>query len=526
MEEASGLQGGSHYIDIAGDRYNLSSDQPIELLMKSQRNFANTWGSDNIEILERIFPWPYARSRTVEAISKLPKDNQSKLLSLIQKRISQLKDIMVLNRNSLVSVQIRRTISGLQDLALDINNLMEKKVSEPKKESTKILEELSADEQLNMIFQLAWLLLHPGTISDEEIYTHFEELVRDLQKMRVMDLVKSIRESGEADLQNKEALNSFSRLDLSEPLQINNGLNAALIKAKEAILADHQGKLEKALKDRLKLIMQIFQIYKYIDPDSLIRFQASINGAKKEQEFRNSNSAIEDISGTLLNKINYSFEPFRRFYKQTYDPLWSVISEMPMPMPAEFEELMRLNKLVMELPSKTGVVKVKGSEKCLPFFEKYGRLYREKLEKNEIQIKKLKSTSGTGVDILTKSNFKLIEAHDLEKEDKSKILTNINPAQFIASLNQFFGDNLVYLFCNPSAISLAQTEVIMYEVDISNKGSEITEVDNYFNKQQKKLSQKLKVNDIMTLYMGYVSKQLFAITLISFFLKSLEPVKK
>lgn len=538
----------AHYIDIAGDRYNLTGYQEIGLQAKARQMFNSAWGVDNQKLLSQLFPWPYNQEKTLATISKLSEPVQQLVVKLIESRIKQIKEQQNLNRNSLVSVQGRRIMGNLQTLLGRIADSKANKDSREREEADEDgIEGLTADEQFEMIFRLAWVLLHPGDMG-ANTKEKFDQVVSDIKKMRVMDLVKSIRDVGEAEgLRDKVAMNYFKRLDFSEPLK-EKELGNALVKAKEAILADHQGKIENMLKNRLKLIMQIFAVHKYIEPDVLNRVQKSINsvgvgvGADGGTGIATDlDNTIADISGQLLDKIKYSLEPLRRFYRQTYDPIYSILEKELGDNIGGLDDLVRIYG-IMQTVAESGdvgrIIRINGAPKSIQtILRLYADIYNKGL-KDKSELMKLESDGyrGTAVKLISGTSIRVFTENDLqerkrvltERKDVSgtEVFKTLDLAKVVEAAGKYFDPSSVFIiaYSQKSIKSISEVPCNLYEIKWSDASGALQPAENYLVEIQKKISKtfsKIRIADIAQVYSSYCGMSTLALIVQIIFINSL-----
>lgn len=532
------------YIDIAGDRYNLLGNQEIELQVKTRQLFDSAWGGDNLALLSQIFQWPYNQEKSLANIAKLSEPVLQHLVRLIEARITQIKEQQILNRNSLVSVQGRRIISNLKILLQLISENRGKKDKVEAKEDG--IQGLTADEQFEMIFRLAWFLLHPGEMN-QNTKEKFDQVVDDIKKMRIMDLVKSIRAVGQEEgLTNKVAMNYFKRLDFAEPLQ-SNGLGNALVKAKEAILADHQGKVENMLKNRLKLIMQIFSIHKYIEPDTLNRVQKSINTVGTSIETSDLNNTIAGISGELLDRIKFSFEPLRRFFRQTYDPIYSILERGLAQSRGGLDDLVRIYGIMQTVVEgdtlKNGggrIIRINDAPQSIQkILQLYIDIYnRELKDKSELTKLEASGYKGIGVKLVSGSGVRVFTENDLqerkrvltERKDVSgtEIFKTLDLAKVVEAAGNYFNRDSLFLivYSQKSIKSINEVPCNLYEIKWSDMGGvQQQAAENYLVEIQKKISKtfsKIRISDIAQVYSSYCGINTLALIVQILFMNSLD----
>lgn len=320
-------------IDIGGDIYTLNLMSNVPLAYKGLTSFKTQYGEEanrNKALFAKIFPMGYTDEKFKDNIVGITREEKKVLKAALIKR----RDELNTQRKQYMS-DMPLFFIPLNKTYINLNNMLKMLVT-PSASSTDTspTDESLGDviktpgQQFEAILRVAWNIAHPGVNPGVNPDDPFDNFLTELDLKTLGNFVKDIQ-AGVSDEKFKDIspLNYFQRMEFDDFLKANSK-EAALGKAKTQIIADDTH--SKALADRMKLILNIFNAHKFIDPDAVAELDKSI----RTGNFKSYDSLVQNISASI--------EPLFAFYKKMYDPLYSILEDIITPSKLSLNPLLQL----------------------------------------------------------------------------------------------------------------------------------------------------------------------------------------
>ena len=307
-------------VDIGGDIYILGPEKPVNGAFKSRNKFQNTFGTDReTERLLRKY-MNYSVGSKKHLVFDPPEDKQA-LLKILKLRANALKSSKEYTSSTLINAIFTKSYNNIIKLIQQLegsgstNIKVEDKACATTKKKIKAMTE---DDKFHMILEMAWNLLHPDKVPSE-IGCDWAKLVKELERLRVGDIVKQIHEAQtQSGVEpSKNALNYFKKINM-QTVAKSETIKNAFDQAKQ-FATDIQGETAtEDIKKRLKSLIEILEMKKYlakgspIDEDGLKR--SMINNPMKG-------------GGPLTKPLGAAMNPLFDYFKVIYDPIYSFLQE-------------------------------------------------------------------------------------------------------------------------------------------------------------------------------------------------------
>lgn len=314
-------------VDIGGDIYFLGPERHINLGFKSRKQFLDTFGTNSeTEGLLRKY-----MNLSVKGKNKLVFDSaqdKTDLINILKKRAKILKNSNGFTSSTLKNEIFKRSYLYIQNLITDLEGSNGKSIKvddEACIKAKKEIKTISDDHKFQMILEMAWYLLHPDKVPSE-IGCDWAKLVKELDRLRVGDIVQSIREAEPPSEPRKNALNYFKKINLETVLKkdtIRNALDQAKVFATEI----QSETASESIKNRLKLLLDILEMKKYlannlpIDEDRM----KIISNDKQSKPIKNSMISNPMKGGALAIPLGKAMMPLFDYFKVVYDPIYSFL---------------------------------------------------------------------------------------------------------------------------------------------------------------------------------------------------------
>jgi hypothetical protein len=329
-------------VDVGGDLYYMGPEKTVELGFKTYKNFQDSFGSDSrTEYLIRKYLYYSLKDKKR---TKFDNDEEKQeLINILKKRAKQLEESKQFTNSTLKSEQIKRSFLNIQQLIKIFEGPEYEGVEFPKlpsipklfecTKSKKFIKELTNDQIFNLILEMAWYLLHPQKVPSE-IECKWADLIQQLDKLRINDIITEIKQSDSNNIENgTNALNYFDKINVKKFIKANN-IESALDEAKNVVNKIQDENENNKLKERLKILLQILQMKKYLSNDLennsdniKIIGEAEVEKIKKNM-IRNpmSGGAIKTIEKSLGNAMKHFFDYYKIIYYPIYDFIESNLS--------------------------------------------------------------------------------------------------------------------------------------------------------------------------------------------------------
>ena len=420
MESSDPCAGFPLAIDVAGDRYYLGAERPVELGYKSRRDFITAFGTDSAaECLIRKYMYIGNNPLKVVFDSSEEKDV---LIQVLEKRANALRSSNKFNSSILANTVIQRNYSNLVKLIEGLKGedyvpssrnyfaalkratgkLAEARPSvlKPTKEYKDYAMKISDDAKFQLILEMAWYLMHPELVPQKAQRRWFK-LVKRLDTMRLEDLtglsgaIQALKGTDEA----KPILNYFKSINLKDIMDAAHLEDITKDKLTTAVSASCETDKDK-MRQRLEVLLKLLATKGYLQGNSI---NAVLNISK------NDSVILSDLSGSILRSVQaggaaaemteglrQSMLPLFDYFSGMYDPVYSVlddaIDQMDDANKPSIVEIVRLLHIITKLnidndPTKYGVYRVKGiSPTVIQFVEnliKSTQQHTDKLEDDE-----------------------------------------------------------------------------------------------------------------------------------------------
>jgi hypothetical protein len=367
-----------------------------------------------------------------------------------------------------------------------------------------------------MILEMAWYLLHPDKVPSE-IGCDWAKLVKELERLRMGDIVQSIHE---AEIKSgiepsKNALNYFKKINLQTVVK-KDTIKNALDQAKELATEIQDETANESVKKRLKLLLDILEMKKYLSN----KFTVNTDGMKiiSTSEERNTidKSMITNPmkGGALVIPLGMAMKPLFDYFKVVYDPIYSFLEE-------SIIEYKKTNQIIIPQltsllhicnnikPDTYGVYRITNIDKELLSFIKFMinitsqhiNKFANDVDKNTFnkQVFKLPKVRLSSI-----SDVALITTNKIYKDPRKLPLTqffvmgaNINylsksvlKEDTNTAIKDFYNENNIYItYAESEKIPINVYDIDYSKVDVNNNTNKIDNLpNNYFNKNKDNLT--------------------------------------
>lgn len=262
-------------VDVGGDRYHMGN-RHLNLGYNNYHDFVKTFGNDREteRILRQYLYLRMGETAGIEFHGDEGKKDKSKLVAILKKRLSQLKQNKDFTSSQLNKQKLQRIYTNIQKILLDVGDaeMMANTISEECKKDKEALVDLSADRDkiFQLILEMTWYLFHPDKVP-KDVECDWAKMVKKLEMMSVGDLVKSIKESDGAATVGNNSFNYFKKIRLNEVAQKETLPNALEEAKKMVIEVEEETSNEKAkmMVPKLLQLLQTKRILQSADPDNL-----------------------------------------------------------------------------------------------------------------------------------------------------------------------------------------------------------------------------------------------------------------
>jgi len=330
-------------VDVGGDRYHMGN-RHLNLGYNNYHDFVKTFGNDREteRILRQYLYLRMGETAGIEFHGDDGKKDKSKLVAILKKRLSQLKQNKNFTSSQLNKQKLQRIYANIQKILLDIGDaeMTANTISEECKKDKEALVDLSADRDkiFQLVLEMTWYLFHPDKVP-KEVECDWAAMVKKLEMMSVGDLVKSIKESEGATVSN-QSFNYFKKIRLNEMAQ-KGTLPNALEEAKKMVLEVEEETSDEKTKMMVPKLLQLLQtkrILQNADPDHLSE-QAIAKADKwimknpfpplaKKVTFAQSGGVGLPSEFIQLRKSMYSaMAPLFDHFRIMYDPIYTMLEK-------------------------------------------------------------------------------------------------------------------------------------------------------------------------------------------------------
>jgi hypothetical protein len=505
-------------VDIGGDIYFLGPERHINLGFKSRKQFLDTFGTNSkTERLLRKY-----MNLSVRGKNKLVFDSsedKNELIKILKKRATILKTSNSFTSSTLKNEIFKRSYLYIQKLIMDLEGSNGKSIKVDDEACTaakKEIKEISDDHKFQMILEMAWYLLHPDKVPSE-IGCDWAKLVKELERLRMGDIVQSIHE---AEIKSgiepsKNALNYFKKINLQTVVK-KDTIKNALDQAKELATEIQSETANESVKKRLKLLLDILEMKKYLSN----KFTMNTDGMKiiSTSEERNTidKSMITNPmkGGALVIPLGMAMKPLFDYFKVVYDPIYSFLEE-------SIIEYKKTNQIIIPQltsllhicnnikPDTYGVYRITNVDKELLSFIKFminitsqhidkfaNDVDKNTFNKQVFKLPKVRLSSISDVALITtnkiyKDPTKLpltqffVMGANINYLSKSVLKEDTNTA-----IKDFYNENNIYItYAESEKIPINVYDIDYSKVDVNNNTNKIDNLpNNYFNKNKDNLT--------------------------------------
>jgi hypothetical protein len=501
-------------VDIGGDIYSLGTENPVNLGFKSRKQFLDTFGSKSEYILRKYM------SLSVRGKNKLVFDSpedKNELIKILKKRANVLKNSNGFTSSTLKNEIFKRSYLYIQKLITELEGSSSKSIKVDDEACTtykKEIKTISDDHKFQMILEMAWYLLHPDKVPSE-IGCDWAKLVKNLERLRVGDIVQSIRDAEPVSEPRKNALNYFKKINLQTVVKkdtINNALDQAKVFATEI----QSETASESIKNRLKLLLDILEMKKYLANDLPMDQDRMKIISSDEQSNTIKRSMITNPmkGGALALPLGKAMMPLFDYFKVVYDPIYGFLEK-------SITEYKKTNQIIIPQltpllhicnnlkPDTYGIYRITNIDKELLSFIKFMinitsqhiDTFADPVDKNifnnqVFKLPKVRLSSISDVALITtnkiyKDPTKLpltqffVMGANINYLSKSVLKEDTNTA-----IKDFYNENNIYItYAESEKIPINVYDIDYSKVDVNNNTNKIDNLpNNYFNKNKDNLT--------------------------------------
>ncbi len=412
-------------VDIAGDKYFLGTDRPVELGYKSRRDFINAFG-DNSDVMCLLRKYMSFGSNPLKTVFD-SEDERNALIRILETRASTLKNSNQFNSSVLASTIIQRNylnllrvIEGLKGepykprdwgisgkLAKLKGALPKPSIITPTSTYKAYAEALTDDQKVQLVLEMAWFLLHPELVPKKAERRWFK-LVKRLDTLRLNDMMGLSTKIQEITQNNpgKPFINYFKTLNLKKLMDISGtNLNTLDNMTLDHIFMMGCEQEKEIIKQRLHTILNLLAAKRYLTEGD-IQLISELGSVENNNEI---DEKMSDLSGSLVinpgsasaslsgggscsatgilfqtggaeeqemsKGLRKGLVPFFDYFSGMYDPVYGVLDKAidEMESKPNVEELVRLFNIISKInpendPKKYGIYRINGLEKPIHEF--------------------------------------------------------------------------------------------------------------------------------------------------------------
>lgn len=313
-------------IDVGGIKYYMLPGKPIQDVYKSRDEYLRTFGDipDDERILRQYMGFSLQSKKRLKFES--PEDKE-KLIDILKRRATQLQRSQEFSSSILKNTIFQRSYLNIQKIIEDLGGvgvsakLVEEVKSEDDEKCTKAKTAVKAipeDRLFFILLEIAWYLLHPDSVP-KDIQCSWAELIQELDTLRLRGIVDQIK-STVPPSDDGTPVNYFTKAGLGD-IKKSKATNA-LEMINEFVKKMNGDDANKAMKDRLEVLLKVLKMKKYIDDTSPIN-------AGTEKLLTNSLITNPMRGGAGVNKIDrplsQAMMPFFDYFKVVFDPIYAFL---------------------------------------------------------------------------------------------------------------------------------------------------------------------------------------------------------
>ncbi len=405
-------------IDIAGDKYYLGAERPVELGYKSQKDFFLAFGDDPETqcLLRKYMPIGNDVLKTVFD----SEDDRNQIIRVLELRAQSLKASNQFNSSVLKNTVIQRFYVNLINLIEGLKGEpyqpkewgkglkgvikgIKPSVFTPTSSYIAYAKALTDDQKIQLILEMSWFLLHPDQVP-EKAQRRWFKMVKRLDTLRLDDFaglsekIKTLIEKNPG----KPFLNYFKNLNLASVMDLKEKKDLQFLSSDVlGKVFDNACDRDKAiLEERMRIILQLLRAKEYLT-DTDISDLSDLTSQTSEDIFMGLTDSLVENPGVprsvllggrqsggrqaggaeqkeMSSGLRASLIPFFDYFSGLYDPVYGVLDESisSAEVKPSVDELIRLFNIVSKInpendPKKYGVYRLVGLEKSVADFVRH-----------------------------------------------------------------------------------------------------------------------------------------------------------
>ena len=553
----------SHTIDIGGDRYFMGTQKPIESGFKNRKHYLNAFGNER-ETERLLRKYMFYSLKDKKNIVFESQEDKTALLKILKDWVRKTKTNPLYNSPILKNTIIRRSCLNVEQLIQQLENSDNKEFKIPDidilpcTKAKKYIKEIPDDHKFQMILEIAWYLLHPDGVP-EKVRCDWAKLIKQLDTLRLGDIVAEIRKTDTSTEPVKNAFNYFKKINIQAVAKSDSIVNA-LDQAKKFATEIEDKNATDEVKNRLKLILNILEMKKYlsnelaVDSDGMkiIKTVAESNSIQRSMitnpmrggnsmkggdPMRGSNPMRGSGRGAdALNKpVGTAMKPLFDYFKGVYDPIYTFLE-------SSIQNYEKENKII--IPQLTTLLHICNNVNSLTG-NIYGVYRITNVDSELLQFintmiqataEHIAGRADTDKNIFNKQIFKLPKVQLSGPSSNSKssspciqfftMGTNINlmsksvlKEDTDKAVKEFYKEGNIYMVCSKLDNIAENIPINVYDIDYTKDTVDIDKLlDNYFNKNIETLKDEVFLENLLDIkpYVVYNDAELALSIFIAF----------
>lgn len=541
----------SHTIDIGGDRYFMGTQKPIESGFKNRKHYLNVFGNER-ETERLLRKYMFYSLKDKKNIVFESQEDKMALLKILKDWVRKTKTNPLYNSPILKNTIIRRSCLNVEQLIQQLENSDNKEFKIPDidilpcTKAKKYIKEIPDDHKFQMILEIAWYLLHPDGVP-EKVRCDWAKLIKQLDTLRLGDIVAEIRKTDTSTEPVKNAFNYFKKINIQAVAKSDSIVNA-LDQAKKFATEIEDKNATDEVKNRLKLILNILEMKKYLSNELAV----DSDGMKIIKTGAESNSIQRSMitnpmrgggrgADTLNKPLGIAMKPLFDYFKVLYDPIYSFLEDNIQNYKENGKEKEK-NKII--IPQLTRLLDI-----CNNIHSLTGNIYgvyritnvdSELLQFINTMIRAtaehIAGRADTDKNIFNKQIFRLPKVQLSSPSSNSKssspciqfftMGTNINlmsksilKEDTDKAVKEFYKEGNIYMVCSKLDNIAENIPINVYDIDYTKDTVDIDKLlDNYFNKNIETLKDEVFLENLLDIkpYVVYNDAELALSIFIAF----------
>lgn len=326
-------------VDVGGDQYYIGSEKPIELGFKSYKNFQDSFGKNprTEQLIRKYLFYSLEPKKWTKFDSP---EEKKELIDILKKRAKQIEESKQYTSSTLKNTQLQRSYINIQRLIQLFEGPDYKGFEFPKlpqipnpfacEKAKKYVREIPKDHLFQIMLEISWYLLHPDKVP-EKVQCDWANLIKQLDTLRLGDIVEQIHqlEQEQKISPSTDAFNYFKKINIQEISKADT-LDNALKIAKDLALKIQGENANELVKQRLKTLLEILTMKKYLSGDILIdENRMKIIDAPETADKIKKSMITNPMSGgaakTLEKPLGVAMNPMFDYFKAVYYPIYDFV---------------------------------------------------------------------------------------------------------------------------------------------------------------------------------------------------------